>query len=281
MRFFLPPTHLIPRRLQRIRDRNATRNRLWNRLYGHDWGEVTTNNYGFAPADGGAPERFQLQMYAEHLAALRASGRLKPHSDLLEVSCGRGGGLAHLAGCWPGSLAAVGLDWAENALRTCRERHRRFANLSFVRGDALALPFADESFDVVLNVEASNDYGDYAAFFREVSRVLRPDGVLLYCDTRRPERIARTKQALADAGLVGEIRDVTAHVIEACRLDTPRREALMRRRIPWLYRLMLRRTLENYSAVASSTRFRDFQEGRRLYIMACAVKSAPSSAQGR
>jgi ubiquinone/menaquinone biosynthesis C-methylase UbiE len=275
---FLPLTNLIPSRLQRIRDENATRNILWDRLYGHDWGEVTTNNYGFAPAEGDAPERFQFQMYAEHLKALRASGRLKDHTDLLEVSCGRGGGLAHLAGRWPGTLAAVGLDWSGNALATCRERHCRLDNLSFVQGDALSLPFPDGAFDVVLNVEASNDYGDYAGFFGEVNRVLRPGGVFLYCDTRRPDRIARTSDAMHTAGLSGELRDVTANVLEACRLDTPRREALMRRRIPWLYRVVLRKVLRNYAAVSGSERFGDFQEGRRRYIMACAVKSAARSA---
>jgi ubiquinone/menaquinone biosynthesis C-methylase UbiE len=278
MGFFLPLSNLVPSRLQRIRDENATRNILWNRVYGHDWGEVTTNNYGFAPAEGEAPERFQFQMYAEHLKALEASGRLKPHTDLLEVSCGRGGGLAHLAGRWPGGLAAIGLDWSENALRTCRERHSRFAGLAFVRGDALALPFADQSFDVVLNVEASNDYGDYAAFFSEVSRVLRPGGVLLYCDTRRPERIARTEEALREAGLAGELRDITGHVVDACRLDTPRREGLIRRHVPWLYRLVLGKVLANYTAVAGSERFDDFRQGRRKYIMTCAVKRAASSA---
>ncbi len=281
MDFFLPVTNLIPSRLQRIRDENATRNVLWNRFYGNDWGEVTTNNYGFAPAETDAPERFQFQMYDEHLKALQASGRLKAQSDLLEVSCGRGGGLAHLAERWPGALTAVGLDWSENALATCRERHRRFANLSFIQGDALALPLPDRAFDVVLNVEASNDYRDYAAFFREVSRVLRPGGVFLYCDTRRPDRIARTGEAMREAGLVGELRDITANVVEACRLDTPRREALMRRRIPWLYRVVLRKVLRNYAAVAGSERFDDFRKGRRKYIMACAVKSAASLAEDK
>jgi ubiquinone/menaquinone biosynthesis C-methylase UbiE len=278
MGFFLPTANLIPSRLQRVRDENTTRSALWNRFYGNDWGEVTTNNYGFAPADTDEPECFQFQMYYEHLKALQASGRLKEHTDLLEVSCGRGGGLAHLAGRWPGKLSAVGLDGSENAVATCRERHARHANLSFVQGDALTLPFPDEAFDVVLNVEASNDYGDYAAFFREVHRVLRPGGVFLYCDTRRPDRIARTSAALHEAGLAGELRDVTANVVEACRLDTPRRQALMRRRIPWLYRFVLRKVLWNYAAVAGSERFDDFQEGRRQYIMACAVKNAASSA---
>jgi hypothetical protein len=105
--------------------------------------------------------------------------------------------------------------------------------------------------------------------------VLRPGGVLLYCDTRRPERIARTEQALREAQLDGELRDITANVIEACRLDTPRRQALIRRRIPWLYRLVLRKAVANYAATAGSERFDDFREGRRKYIMTCAVKRAP------
>jgi hypothetical protein len=104
--------------------------------------------------------------------------------------------------------------------------------------------------------------------------VLRPDGVLLYCDTRRPDRIARTAEAMREAGLAGEIRDITANVLEACRLDTPRRQALIRRRIPWIYRLVLRRVVANYAAVAGSERFDDFRDGRRKYIMVCAVKSA-------
>ena len=75
MGFFLPATHLMPSRLQRLRDQDATRNALWNRFYGNDWGDVTTNNYGFAPADSDEIERFQFQMYYEHLKALQASGR--------------------------------------------------------------------------------------------------------------------------------------------------------------------------------------------------------------
>ena len=53
------------------------------------------------------------------------------------------------------------------------------------QGSALDLPFPDASFDVVLNVEASNDYGDRRRFFREVARVLKPDGIFLYADSFR------------------------------------------------------------------------------------------------
>ena len=44
----------------------------------------------------------------------------------------------------------------------------------FVQGNAESLPFADQSFDVVINVEASLHYLDFARILTEVKRVLRP-----------------------------------------------------------------------------------------------------------
>ena len=72
--------------------------------------------------------------------------------------------------------------------------------MRFVQGSALDLPFPDATFDVVLNVEASNDYGDRPRFFREAARVLKPDGLLLYADTMKQGRRAGMEQELASAG---------------------------------------------------------------------------------
>lgn len=257
----------------RKRSRGRERNRLWELFYGLDWGDVTTNNYGFAPAEGQAPERHQLQMYAELLKMLRESGRLRSHMDLLEVSCGRGGGLAHLVRHWPGSIKATGMDYSENALAACRRTHEDIDGLTFVHGSALELPFPDRSFDAVLNVEASNDYGDYAAFFREVRRVLRPGGVFLYCDSRRARQAASVAQMMRDAGLEGAFRDITDNVVEACRLDSDRRRRLIRTRVPWLYWLLFRKELCNYAAVEGSRKFEAFRTRRRVYTMTCAIKA--------
>jgi SAM-dependent methyltransferase len=252
------------------------RDRLWEIFYGLDWGETTTNNYGYAPAEGEEPERFQLQMYRQHLQALVASGRLGARTDLLEVSCGRGGGLAHLVQTWPVPVSATGLDYSQNALIACRERHGALDNLTFVHGTALALPFPDQSFDVVVNVEASNDYGDYEGFFREVRRVLRPSGTFLYCDTRKAENASRVPEALRRAGLVGEFRDITANVIEACRQDSPRRVRLLRNRMPWIYWVLFRQELRSYAAVKGSRKFRAFVNGARAYVTTLAVPPLPA-----
>lgn len=259
-------------RLKRARESHDRRAPLWDRFYGHDWGDVTTNNYGFAPAQGDHPQRFQHQMYTELLNMLKASGRLKPHTDLLEVSCGRGGGLAHLVRNWPGPLNATGLDLSENAVRACRKVHADLADLNFVRGSALALPFPDHSFDVLLNVEASNDYGDFPGFFREVHRVLRPDGAFLYADTRRAQDAEPVARTLQEAGFEAEFRDVTQNAVEACRLDSPRRIEAIQKHAPWLVYTFFKDDLHSYAAVEGSRKFEKFVDGRRLYVMTCAVK---------
>lgn len=258
---------------------HGQRGKLWERLYGLDWGAVSTNNYGFAPAEGDVAERYQLQMYAEHLKALRANGRLRGHTRLLEVSCGRGGGLAHLVAHWPGTVEAVGLDLSHNALRACREAHGHFDNLTFTQGSALALPFPDASFDVLLNVEASNDYGDFAGFFAEVERVLRPGGVFLYCDSRRAGEAAGVAGIMGQAGLTGEFRDITENVLAACRVDSARRLRLIQRQVPWIYRLMFGKELRSYAAIEGSKKFEAFVTRRRRYLMTCAIKPDVAQAQ--
>ena len=162
----------------------ASKSGRYELLYALPWGEVTTTNFGFAPAPGDHPERFQLQMYAELHKRLRAAGRTTG-PRLLEISCGRGGGLRHLVELSDDDLFAVGLDLSSRAIRFCQAQHGRPGRLAFVRGDALRLPFAAGSFDVVVNVEASHAYGDDAALFAEVRRVLSPGGFFLYADSRR------------------------------------------------------------------------------------------------
>ena len=76
-----------------------------------NWGETTTNNYGFAPAEGGGPERFQLQLYGELLKLLNVSPVESGFERVVEISCGRGGGLHHLARRLPPSTRLIGLGF--------------------------------------------------------------------------------------------------------------------------------------------------------------------------
>ncbi len=157
--------------------------------------------------------------------------------DVLEVSCGHGGGASWLMRTRrPARYTALDLNAAGIAF--CRERHRAVAGLDFVRGDAGRLPFADASFDVVLNVEASHCYPDFAGFLAEVSRVLRPGGRFLYADFRfgggaAGDDFSAWERALAAAPLV-EVsrRGINAEVRRGMELNAARSLALIARHLP-------------------------------------------------
>jgi ubiquinone/menaquinone biosynthesis C-methylase UbiE len=261
----------IQRYLRRLRDDHGNRPALWDRFYALDWGDTTTNNYGFAPAEGTDPQRFQHQMYRELLRLLEQSGGAKAGVKLLEVSCGRGGGLRALVAAAPAEIEATGLDVAQSAVDFCRNAYAGAGTMRFIQGNALELPFADASFDVLLNVEASNDYADRPRFFGEVARVLKPGGTFLYADSFRSNRVDRVKAELANAGFKAEFRDITANVLEACALDSPRRLQVIRR-APFLARLLFRRQLGNYAAVEGSDKYRAFADRRRTYLMTAATR---------
>ena len=265
----------VRRYLRGARDDHRRRPALWNRFYAMNWGDTTTNNYGFAPAEGDHPQRFQHQMYRELLSRLKAKRPLTPQAErlkLLEISCGRGGGLNAFIAAAPGMFDATGLDVAASAVAFCRATYGESDSRRFVEGSALALPFPDASFDVVLNVEASNDYGDRPRFFGEVARVLRPGGLFLYSDSFRAVHAEEMKQQLAATGFDAQFDDITDNVAEACRLDSPRRRQLIRRQVPLAARLTLKRQLANYAGVEGSGKYRQFADRERAYLMAAATR---------
>ena len=93
-------------------------------------------------------------------------------------------------------------------------------------------------------------------FFREVARVLKPDGVFLYTDSFRTEPPRADRGVTWRPGFDAEFNDITANVAEACRLDSPRRRDVIRAPAPLLGRLLLGRQLENYAAVEGSRKYR-------------------------
>jgi ubiquinone/menaquinone biosynthesis C-methylase UbiE len=249
--------------------RGRRREELYDLLYSLRWGEATTNNYGFAPAETGDPERFQLQLYAELVKLLESTGGATAIERVLEISCGRGGGLRHLALRLPGAQRVIGLDFSMSAIRFCRAHYAALRNVGFVRGHALQLPFPDGSLDLVINVEASHAYRDDAAFLREVRRVLRARGWLLYADHRTRRKVPRLEQLARAAGLAGPLRDITPNVVRACELDRERRRALIRSGLPWWCRPLGVTRLERYAGIPGTMAFERLRSRDRMYFIAC------------
>jgi ubiquinone/menaquinone biosynthesis C-methylase UbiE len=138
------------------------------------------------------PNRFFIQLYSRVATQVDLSGK-----RVLEVSCGHGGGASYLVRTLrPASY--TGLDLNPAGIDFCRKTHN-LAGVDFVQGNAEDLPFADQSFDAVINVEASHLYSRFPRFLAEVARVLRPGGHFLYTDVRHRDRIAEWEAALAEA----------------------------------------------------------------------------------
>jgi ubiquinone/menaquinone biosynthesis C-methylase UbiE len=122
----------------------------------------------------------------------------------------------------------VGADFSPNAVAFCRRAYP-VEGLEFVEGNAEALPFDEESFDAVVNVESSHCYGSMAAFLGQVRRVLREGGHFLYADFRDESAVGELKLQLRDSGmaLVREA-DITPNVVRALDLDSERKIARIR-----------------------------------------------------
>ena len=112
----------------------------------------------------------------------------KPGDCALDVCCGTGDISLALARA---GLKVVGLDFSEGMLAVARQRLGRAGTgageAQFVKGDALHLPFADESFEVVTMGYGLRNLADWEGGLREMLRVLRPGGRLLVLDFGKPD----------------------------------------------------------------------------------------------
>ena len=160
-------------------------------------GEVLFLNHGFANPSIESPtlpeglekQRYPIQLYQYIISQANLSNK-----DVLEVSSGLGGGVSWIALCL-NPRSVTGLDIAADAVKACRVRNKD-TRVRFEIGDAQAMPFADGSFDAVVNVESSLNYPDFAAFLKEVARLLRPGGHFMFADYRSAKGYLRMKDAL-------------------------------------------------------------------------------------
>ncbi|RDH76137.1 class I SAM-dependent methyltransferase [Mycolicibacterium moriokaense] len=245
---------------QRFMYRYATR-----RLDGDD---VVFLNYGYEEepamqvplsADD-ERNRFFIQLY--HRAATQVALAKK---RVLEVGCGHGGGASYIMRTvHPASY--VGLDLNPTGIAFCRTRHD-LPGLEFVCGDAQNLPFSDQEFDAVINVESSHLYPRFPTFLTEVARVLRPGGHFLYTDARATYRVADWELALANAPMrMLSQRAINAEVVRGMEMNLSQWQYVIDRVAPAF--------LRDYTRAWSPARraCEDLRGGGSAYRLYCFVK---------
>ena len=174
--------------------------------------------------------RYPLQLY--HHVAKSIDWK---NVDALEVSSGRGGGANFIMRHFK-PKSYTGVDFSTRAIEFCR-RHYKLNGLNFHHGNAESLSFPDNSFDVVLNVEASLYYPNITKFFEHVTRVLKPDGYFLYTDLRYEEKVAIWHAQLKNMGLkLVKQEEITENVLKALELDREHRMQLVDKFVPAILR---------------------------------------------
>jgi ubiquinone/menaquinone biosynthesis C-methylase UbiE len=254
--------------------RNAVRARLQRRFVRFQYNYLNWRaqesvfrylNYGYVDLEPHAPmlrldpqeetNRLSIQLYQHVVESVVLRDK-----DVLEVGSGRGGGASFLARNFhPRQM--VGLDYSGLAVRFC-SRMYDIPGLHFQKGNAEKLPFADASFDVVVNVESSHGYSYVQRFFAEVYRVLRPGGHFVFADFRGAAFVPALNRELDESGMILiQKRDITANVVESLDRDSDRKKALISQLVP-AYQLQ---PILNFGAVKGSEIHGKFKNGELQY----------------
>jgi demethylmenaquinone methyltransferase/2-methoxy-6-polyprenyl-1,4-benzoquinol methylase len=105
----------------------------------------------------------------------------------LDLCCGSGD-LALLLGKQVGSAGqVVGLDFAEAQLAIAAQRSYHLPQIRWQQGDALALPFPDQTFNAITMGYGLRNVTDIPACLSEIQRVLRSGGKAAILDFNHPE----------------------------------------------------------------------------------------------
>jgi ubiquinone/menaquinone biosynthesis C-methylase UbiE len=115
--------------------------------------------------------------YAADLARRAAAAGGK---EVLEVAAGTGIATVALRKALPASTRIVATDLNEPMLELAKEKLASAENIAFRQADAMALPFDDHAFDLVVIQFGVMFFPDKPAAFREARRVLKSGGTLLF-----------------------------------------------------------------------------------------------------
>ncbi|MCM3738859.1 demethylmenaquinone methyltransferase [Oceanobacillus luteolus] len=109
----------------------------------------------------------------------------------LDVCCGTGDWSVSLAHAVGEEGEIIGLDFSENMLSIAEDKKEKLNlnQVKFVHGNAMELPFPDNTFDYVTIGFGLRNVPDYMTVLKEMYRVVKPNGKVVCLETSQPELI--------------------------------------------------------------------------------------------
>ncbi|MFO2699660.1 class I SAM-dependent methyltransferase [Legionella pneumophila serogroup 7] len=160
-------------------------NRLYDRVF-LNWGlcdkkiyqELSALNFDFSKVG------FFPHVYGQSLLFYLIRPLIKIHffnKRLLDVGCGNGVGLKISSELLKTSYA-LGIDLVNKLVTNSNNSFYTEDKINYMQADAENMAIANESFDIVTNLESSHLYPQIEHFFAEMERVLAPNGFFCYAD---------------------------------------------------------------------------------------------------
>lgn len=199
--------------------------------------------------------RYPIQLYEHVINSLPLTNK-----SLLEVGCGRGGGISYLAKTKP-LKKTIGIDLSHAAIEWC-EKNQQLYNTTYLVGDANNLPLEADSMDIIINVESSHCYPSLETFLSEVHRILKPGGFFSWCDLCKAKNIHHLNQIFQRSGLtLKSNNNITSYVLNALSKISDSRNIIIKNKIPCSFQKLF----GDFVALKGTTIYKKLKTGEFIY----------------
>jgi len=121
------------------------------------------------------PGQVHDNLWSEHVARYAFARRYSEGRRVLDAGCGTGYGAAELAQT---AAEVIGLDVSEEAIDYARA-HYPLPGLRFIVSSCSAIPFPENSFDLIVAFEVIEHLSDFRAFLEECARTITHEGLFI------------------------------------------------------------------------------------------------------
>ncbi len=165
-------TNNLDRQIQEFYDASSG---LWEQV----WGEHMHHGY-YGKGGNYKIERRQAQIDLIEELLLWADCQDNIPTNIIDVGCGIGGSTLYLAEKFGAKATGITLSAVQASRATERATAANLEDqVQFQVANALEMPFADNSFDLVWSLESGEHMPDKTKFLQECYRVLQPGGKLI------------------------------------------------------------------------------------------------------